>query len=85
MFINLIFPLLLKRKECGKVNLRQLLEDRCLLDRRHFEEAFILFAALEVCEKYKIKLKSMPSLRNMIVENITEEFHNAFSDGVVNY
>ena len=48
------------------MNLRQLLEDRCLLDRRRFEEAFILFAALEVGEKYKIKLKSMPTSRNMI-------------------
>ena len=49
-----------------------------MLDRRRFEEAFILFAALQVCKKYNIKLKNSSSSRNDIVEEITEEFHNAF-------
>lgn len=55
-----------------------LLGRRQSLDRRTLEEAFLLFASLEVLHKYELPLRDVPCNRNKLAETITETFHDAF-------
>lgn len=52
------------------------------LDRRRLEEAFLLYASLEVIHKYNLwqQLPTLPSDRNEILQQVTREFNKAFLD-----
>lgn len=58
--------------------LTDLLKTRQPLDRRRLEEAFLLFASLEVQKKYGLSLTHIPVNRNELAEAITGKFYDAF-------
>ena len=59
-------------------DLRDLLKGRQALDRRRLEEAFLLYASLEVLHKHGLVLKDIPCNRNNLAEAVAEQFHDAF-------
>ena len=58
--------------------LKELLKGRQSLDRRRLEEAFLLFASLEVLKKFGLALKTIPCNQNDLAEAITDQFYEAF-------
>ena len=54
--------------------------ERLHLNRRRLEEAFLLFATLEVVRNYNLweSIESYPGDRNSLVEMIADEFSKAF-------
>ena len=58
--------------------LKGLLRARECLDRRRLEEGFLLMAAIETIEKYNLSITDLPCNRNILLETITEQYHNAF-------
>ncbi len=56
----------------------QLLQSRKRLDRRRLEDAFILFAVLEMHFKCDLELKTIEYDRNKIVQDICDTFRKKF-------
>ena len=48
------------------------------MDRRRFEEAFLLYAVLRTVSEYAIELLEYPQDRNVLLAMITNEFHEKF-------
>ena len=59
--------------------LSDLLEARQMLDRRRLEDAFLLFASLEVMKKYNLQLDNILCNRNGLCELVVGQFHDAFA------
>lgn len=58
--------------------LTDLLQARQMLDRRRLEEAFLLYACLEIMKKYSLQLDSISCNRNDLAEMMAGKFHDAF-------
>ena len=59
---------------------RELLKTRQFLDHRHLEEGFLLYGAIEVVIKYKMRFDNIALERNSLVEMVVEEYHKVFYD-----
>lgn len=49
-----------------------------MLDRRRLEDAFLLYASLEVMKKYNLQLETILCSRNGLSELVVGKFHAAF-------
>ena len=49
-----------------------------MLDRRHLEGAFLLYASLEVMKKYNLQLEKILCNRNDLSEIVVGKFYEAF-------
>jgi len=49
-----------------------------MLDRRQLEEAFLLYACLEIIKKYNLQLDNISRNRNNLAEMVAGKFHDAF-------
>ena len=49
-----------------------------MLDRRRLEDAFLLYASLEVMKKYNLPLENIVCNRNGLSEMVVTMFHDAF-------
>ena len=58
--------------------LSDLLQTRRMLDRRRLEDAFLLYASLEVMKKYNLLLENIVGNRNSLSEMAVKMFHDAF-------
>lgn len=61
--------------------LKMLLQQRQFLDRRRLEEAFLLYASLEIIQRHNLwkELATLPCERNEMIENVTKQYSHAFS------
>ena len=57
---------------------KKLLEVRAFLDRRRLEEAFLLFASLEMVKEYNLVIGNIPYDKNELVKAVTGPFEKAF-------
>jgi len=48
------------------------------LDRRRFEDGFILFTVGKICRKYDIEINVSITDRNSLLNDINERFYDAF-------
>lgn len=65
---------------CRDSSLEQqdMLKVRKYLDRRRFEEGFLLLASLDVVDKHKISIEEVPFDKNKLVEMVTKEYQEQF-------
>ena len=49
-----------------------------MLDRSRLEDAFLLYASLEVMKKYNLQLENILCNRNGLSEMVVGKFHDAF-------
>ena len=59
---------------------KELLKTRQSLDHRRLEQGFLLYGAIEVVMKYKMKFDNIVLERNSLVEMVVEEYHKVFYD-----
>ena len=59
--------------------LSDLLQACQMLDWRSLEDAFLLFASLEVMKKYNLQLENVLCNRNGLSELVVGQFHDAFA------
>ena len=55
-----------------------MLQQRTCMDRRRLEEAFLLFAAIEVIGKHDLPISNIPYDKNELAETVTKYYHDAF-------
>ena len=48
------------------------------LDRRRFEDGFLLYLVGKITKKYNINIKESIVNRNKLVDHINEQFYDAF-------
>ena len=58
--------------------LRHMLQQCMVMDRRRLEEGFLLLATLEVIARHNLVMSVMPCDRNKMVEMISEPYCEAF-------
>ena len=61
-----------------KFRKRSDVDQRTYLDRRRFEEGFLLYAVAKIQKKYKIKSTENITNRNNYIASILEEFYDSF-------
>ena len=59
-------------------DLRQMLRQRLVMDRRRLEEGFLLLGSIEAVQKHNLRLSNLPSDRNTMIELVTKEYSEAF-------
>ena len=59
---------------------RELLKTWQFLDHRRLEEDFLLYGAIEVVMKYKMRFDNIALKRNSLVEMVVEGYHKVFYD-----
>ena len=57
-----------------------MLKTRQFLDHRHLEEGFLLYGAIGVVMKYKMKFNNIVMEWNSLLEMVVEEYHKVFCD-----
>ena len=62
----------------SQLEMKELLRQRSAMDRRRLEEAFLLFAAVEVIMKHKQPIDRIGYDRNVLAEDVTKHYHGAF-------
>lgn len=77
-----IFTIMFTLNSDTPSQLQQLLKQRISLDRRRLEEAFLLYASLEIISKHNLwaQLPTLPFDRNEILQQITAKFNKAFME-----
>ena len=59
-------------------NLEESQHQRLELDRRRLEEGFIIFASIDVVNKFKILIDYYPSDKTKLTEKLVDPLHQAF-------